>query len=86
MNAPDRNVRISVEHADALTSNADVLVLKYAQELFGLDLLVANVLEKGGVKIISRLPQQGEHYLVNSLNRIYPRSVLFVGVEQLIHL
>lgn len=76
-------VKIRVEHGDALTFEADVIVLKYAQELYGLDYQVVKSLEQKGIEIRSKLPEVGEYHLVNSMNQIASRSILFVGVKEL---
>ena len=80
-----KNIRIRVEHANALAYKADVLVLKFAQELYGLDMQVVDRLERVGVETLSHLPREGEHHLVNSMNQIGARSILFVGVKSLFY-
>ncbi len=78
-------IRIRVECADALTFQTDFLVVKYAQDLYGLDLSVVERLEREGIETRPHLPQTGSHHLVNSMNQIAAQSVLFVGVEVLFY-
>jgi hypothetical protein len=66
-----QTVSVEVIARDALTVGAEVLVLKYAQELYGLDRKVAEALP---VQLVQRLPGEGEF-------RLLPGSGL-VGARQ----
>jgi hypothetical protein len=77
------SIRLEVIHADALKHPADVLALKFAQHLFGVDELVVHRLEKNGIRIKSQLPAIGTVLLVSSERAIAAREVLFIGVPPL---
>ena len=76
-----RGVRISVSEGDVLTFAADVLVLKYAQKLYGADDAVYEVLTQHGIKV--PLPEQAEWTVVQSGGVIASSQVVFVGVKPL---
>lgn len=76
-------IRLEVVHGNALDCPADVLALKFAQQLFGVDLAVVARLENGGLGVESRLPEVGRSLLVNSDNAIAAKETLFVGVSPL---
>ena len=80
----ESDVKIQVVEADALEFEADVLVLKYAQDLFGLDEKVVHRLEMVGFDMQSILPENRKFRLVNSMGQIAAQSVLFIGVEPLV--
>jgi hypothetical protein len=71
------NVKITVECTDALTRPLDVLVLKYAQQLYGVDRAAATAigLDRG------RLPREGDHLLVDGRPGTTAASLLFLGVR-----
>ncbi len=73
---------ICVENGDVLETACDVLVLKYAQSLFGADRMVAKALGLNERKI-QLLP--GEHKLVAANDKLACRWVLFMGVPHLRH-
>ena len=77
------SIRLEIIHGDALEFRTEVLALKFAQHLFGLDRKVVDLLEKNGVRIKSRLPPVGSPLLVNSGHSIAATEVLFVGVAPL---
>jgi hypothetical protein len=78
-------VEISIVQADALGFGADVLVLKHAQALYGVDAQVVRRLDgnRGGVFAPVSLPPVGEVSLVDSRGLLGAKDVLFVGVEPL---
>ena len=78
------DVKIQVVQADALSFEADSLVLKHAQDLYGLDQKAVYLLEMVGFDMVSILPEVGACRLVNSMGQIAARSILFVGVEPLV--
>lgn len=80
-NAVKRELTISIQAGDALQIKADVLVLKYAQALYGLDKKVFNTLQTNGLN--ARLPDLSGFAFQNTSGVIGARSVLFVGVEGL---
>lgn len=78
---PDSTIRVSIENADALRYRADVLVLKYAQTLYGVDSAVYKKLSDAGPK--PKLPKVGAHQAVDSKHALQVDRVLFLGVEPL---
>ena len=76
-------IAVSVECADALTFQADVLVLKHAQALYGVDELAVEALEQGGVDVRARLPKPNGFRLIPSNGLLGADAVLFLGVGQL---
>jgi hypothetical protein len=78
-----RQIIIAVKTIDALSIDADVLALKYAQSLYGLDRSAVNKLSESGLDITALLPKIDGFRLVDSGGSIGAESVLFVGVKPL---
>jgi len=78
-------IPISVISNDALTIQTDVLILKYAQFLFGVDQAVAIRLSKLHTNLIESLPENGKFVLSDTFGTLGAKEVLFVGVETLSH-
>ena len=76
-----RHVLIGVETADALGFTADVLALKYAQGLFGVDEAAYSALADRLGEF--RLPTVSEYVLLKTNGAIQANLVLFVGVQPL---
>ena len=76
MNSP-----ISVECADIVDFTCDVLVLKYAQDFYGADEFVANLLRPNRLQEVSPLPSK--YALITSEGKLAAKNVLFVGVLDL---
>jgi hypothetical protein len=76
-------MEILIVEGDALEISADVLVLKYAQALHGVDRLAVSRLEATGSQIRTHLPKPGKCRLIESGGQLGARSVLFVGVVAL---
>jgi hypothetical protein len=76
-----RSLKISVSPGDAFKSDVDVLVLKYAQNLHGVERVAFERLAEIGINL--SLPKLGDCTLQKSLGSMNPRSVLFVGVKPL---
>jgi hypothetical protein len=74
---------VSVKRVDALEFPADVLVLKYAQELYGVDMLAVRRLESASPWILDRLPAVDDHLSIACPPSIAAQSVLFMGVPTL---
>jgi hypothetical protein len=79
----DRNIiqaeiQVEVVEGDALTYPAGVLVLKYAQGLFGLDAAVVWTLKSAGRSV--PLPDLGEISFEDGVAGIAAQRLLFVGV------
>jgi len=77
-----RSLKISVASGDAFEFDADVLVLKYAQSLYGADRAAFGRLSGIGIKL--DLPKPADFAFQKSLGSMNPRSVLFVGVKPLL--
>ncbi|MEX2228899.1 MAG: hypothetical protein WEB13_04590 [Dehalococcoidia bacterium] len=75
------DVTIEVVHGDALETAADVLVLKYAQALHGVDLIAAGRLTASGRTLA--VPGPWSTRLEQTLGALTPPLVLFVGVPPL---
>ncbi len=76
-----KRIQIDVTAADALEFDADVLALKYAQKLYGVDRAVYSLLTEGRPPI--DLPRVGEFKVAKSEGRIAARTALFIGVGSL---
>jgi hypothetical protein len=76
-------MEILIVEGDALEISADVLVLKYAQDLYGVDELAFNRLEAAGSQVQGRLPKAGEYSLIDTMGELGSTKVLFVGVVPL---
>jgi hypothetical protein len=76
-----RDLTISVVHADALHFAADILVLKFATALRGLDRAVVSVLEAQGIPV--KLPSLGESQLIDTNGAIASKLILLYGVQPL---
>ncbi|MFL6137762.1 MAG: hypothetical protein ACJ74O_08190 [Frankiaceae bacterium] len=73
------DIAIRVVEADVRSYATDVLVLKHAQALYGVD---AAVVEAAGLDHAD-LPMPGQHRLIRSPRGIASRNVLFVGMPGL---
>jgi hypothetical protein len=69
-------VDIRIEIADVLTRPTDLLVLKYAQDSYGVDAAAADAL---GISSLA-LPAPGAQLCVDGGARVAARSVLFLGM------
>jgi hypothetical protein len=76
-------IQIEVVHGDALRFRADLLALKFAQHLFGIDKKVVERLSQKDGSLSARLPSIGDTLVVRSEQIIAAREILFVGVEPL---
>lgn len=76
-------LQFAVSAEDGLQLDTDVLVLKYAQHLYGLDRAARDALVKVGRDF--QLPAVGDEVVVGGLGALAARSVLFVGVQPLHH-
>jgi hypothetical protein len=76
-------ISIEAVHGDVFKSRADVLALKYAQSLYGVDRQVVSRLAKCGTNLEYRLPGIGRTLLVPSENVVLTDELLFLGVEPL---
>jgi hypothetical protein len=76
-------IRIEVVHGNVLSYPAEVLALKFAGYLYGVDRMVVELLEENGAKVAPRLPAVGKALLLNSTQVIAATEVLFMGVVPL---
>lgn len=74
---------IRVLQGDALELAADVLVLKYAQETYGVDKLVIDRLDATGNALRKTLPKPGAFKLIDTRGQLPAKCILFVGVVAL---
>ncbi len=81
--ASQNSIEFSIEQGDITTFNTDVLALKYAQDFFGTDGTVAQLLNRVGVSIDSLRPRVGAYRYVETQECIHARYALFVGVPSL---
>ena len=77
------SVEFTVEGGDVMTFDADVLVLKHAQEFYGADEAVALKLQEAGVSVKKLTPKIGEHVYLDSHGSVRAAHVLFVGTPTL---
>ena len=76
-------VRIRLEEGDALQSPCDVLVVKYAQDNYGVDYEVTRALEAQGIPPEKMRPSPGGFRFHESRGGVTANFVLFVGVDPL---
>jgi len=77
------NVSIVVERDNALEIACDVLVLKHAQALYGVDAAVVSSLEAARLSVEPALPKPGMFCLIPTGGALAAKAVLFVGVPPL---
>lgn len=75
------NITIEIVTADVLNFRADVLALKFAQDLYGVDLAVYNKLTSSGQEVT--LPDIGNVAWHQSNKCLKAQTVLFIGVMPL---
>jgi hypothetical protein len=75
------SVRIDVELNDVLKCAGDVLALKHAQDLYGVDLVVVRRLESQGVMSEDELPLPSGSRIFATNGAISATTVLFVGTK-----
>jgi hypothetical protein len=76
-------MRIEVVKADATKADADVLVLKYAQDRFGVDRIVAERLIAAGRSQGIMSPRPGGFRILPSCEGVAAQKILFMGVVSL---
>ena len=80
---PTADVSVVVERGDALDFSADVLVLKYANALYGVDRAAVQALGSQVPDIGARLPRADGFYITPPTDAVGAGRVLFVGVGPL---
>jgi hypothetical protein len=78
-----RSISFEVVESDALTFQADVLAVKYAQQHYGVDKAVANALIREYPNLSDTLPKIDGFRFLAARDRVGARAVLFVGVKPL---
>ncbi len=76
-------MHINVIHGDALEADADVLVLKYAQQFYGADRAAATRLDAVVDDLSRRMPGSKDVLYLKSRGVLGADNVLFVGVPPL---
>ncbi len=79
----NEKIAIDVVEGDALEIDADVLALKYAQQYYGVDKLVATRLVQAGIENTRMKPSIGGFRLVPTDSAISAENALFIGVVDL---
>lgn len=77
-------VEICVVEANAIAHEGDVLVMKYAQALYGLDEMLVQHLAGRGIDLSGQMPAAGEvFYHHGEMGSFVPKSALFLGTRPL---
>jgi hypothetical protein len=76
-------IAISVQAGDALLTESDVLAVKYARALYGLDAEVVSKLEGTGLSVRPLMPGDGRFRSIPTNEGVFAKCVLFVGVSDL---
>lgn len=75
-----RTIEFTIQPGDVTLVEADVVALKYAQDFYGADMIVASSLSKVGIPIDNIRPQIDDYRYIDTKNGIKPHYALFVGV------
>ena len=76
-------MKITVKNIDAFEANGDILVLKHAQALYGLDRAVVKRLQEIEPTIEDKLPKPDKDFLIDSKPIENYEKILFIGVPAL---
>jgi hypothetical protein len=76
-------IRLEVVAGDVLEYETDVLALKFAQDLYGVDRIVVGLLRPSIPDLNDRLPAVDQSLFVSSSGALRAPQVLFVGVQPL---
>lgn len=79
----NKKITVEVITEDAIHYDSDILVLKYAQALYGLDKKVVSFIEQDRPSIQSELPKSGEYLVVDTPEGITTQKVIFIGTPRL---
>lgn len=82
--AVTRSLEYAVVLGDALSIQADVLALKYAQRWYGIDLELTERLMHVGVSISLRGPKPGDDVFIDTRRAIAATGVLLIGTPELL--
>src|SRR5690349_16713566 len=75
--------KIELRNENALEFSCDVLILKHAQGLWGLDEIVVQCLTNNTSFIRNKLPKEGAYTLFKVDGQISAKNVLFIGATHL---
>jgi hypothetical protein len=75
--------RIVLKAADAISFPCDVLILKYARYLYGLDRAVFQLLTRGQEPMENLLPDIGSYAVFNTNGKLSANQVMFIGTNRL---
>ena len=78
-----KEIKLTIITGNAFNINADVLVMKYAQGLYGLDRSIVRKLFEFDPQIESKLPPPSGYYYTPSKNITETDSLIFIGVPNL---
>jgi hypothetical protein len=79
----NKKIIVEIVSADAINYESDILVLKYAQGLYGLDRAIVAIFEENGVFIHNNLPKAGEYFIAETTSGIVSPNVIFIGTPSL---
>jgi len=79
----NNKIFVEVISDNAIDYDSDILVLKYAQNLYGLDRAVVDIFEEEGINIYEELPKTGKYLIKKSPNKITPPNLIFIGTQRL---
>jgi hypothetical protein len=78
------SVHFSVQLGDVMKVKSDLLVLKYAQNFYGADEIVAGILDERGICPTAKIhPEPGANLTVETRGLIAPSRVMFLGAPRL---
>ena len=74
-----KKIMLEVINDDAITYESDILVLKYAQRLYGLDRAIVSIFEQDGSSVQNNLPKSGEYVVVDTPEDLKAPSYFFAS-------
>ncbi|MEM7126589.1 MAG: hypothetical protein AAF702_09700 [Chloroflexota bacterium] len=80
------HIEFAVQNDDVLRVDADMLILKHAQSFYGVDQVVANMLEMEGITSLSEIAEtltQEDHLHIPQTSSLQAKTVLFVKTPSL---
>ena len=77
-----KKIKLTILNIDAFQVEADVLVMKYAQQPYGMDREIVNRLVNYIPDIAAQLPKNAQFYLEDSFQITTAPQLLFVGVPK----
>ena len=85
--ATQRSIEFSIEQGNITSYDADVLALKYAQEFFGTDAIIAYLLQQSGISLTEEIcPNIGDYRYLETKKSIQAHYALFIGTPPLYEL